>query len=108
MWGCYTATLFYAAPPPLSLRQKVAAPQGHEKHPGFGLSQPISSGSANRVARHVENWVKVLEEDPREIHRAAAEAQRMSDYLIEFAGLELSALEQQHDKAAYRAVPLAT
>ena len=35
-----------------------------------------------RGAAYVENWVKVLEEDPREIHRAAAEAQRMSDYLI--------------------------
>ena len=35
-----------------------------------------------RAAAYVENWVKVLEEDPREIHRAAAEAQRMSDYLI--------------------------
>ena len=35
-----------------------------------------------RAAAYVENWVRVLEEDPREIHRAAAEAQRMSDYLI--------------------------
>ena len=35
-----------------------------------------------RGATYVENWVRVLEEDPREIHRAAAEAQRMSDYLI--------------------------
>ena len=35
-----------------------------------------------RGAAYAENWVKVLEEDPREIHRAAAEAQRMSDYLI--------------------------
>ena len=35
-----------------------------------------------RGAAYVENWVRVLEEDPREIHRAAAEAQRMSDYLI--------------------------
>ena len=35
-----------------------------------------------RGAAYVENWVKVLEEDPREIHRAAGEAQRMSDYLL--------------------------
>ena len=35
-----------------------------------------------RGAAYVENWVRVLEEDPREIHRAAAEAQHMSDYLI--------------------------
>ena len=38
-----------------------------------------------RGAAYVENWVKVLEEDPREIHRAAGEAQRMSDYLIDRA-----------------------
>ena len=35
-----------------------------------------------RGAAYVENWVKVLEEDPREIHRAAGEAQRMSNYLV--------------------------
>ena len=35
-----------------------------------------------RGAAYVENWVRVLEEDPREIHRAAAEAQRMSGDLI--------------------------
>ena len=35
-----------------------------------------------RGGAYAENWVRVLEEDPREIHRAAAEAQRMSDYLI--------------------------
>ena len=38
-----------------------------------------------RGAAYVENWVKVLEEDPREIHRAARDAQRMSDYLTDRA-----------------------
>ena len=38
--------------------------------------------SVEPLQKHAENWVRVLEEDPREIHRAAAEAQRMSDYLI--------------------------
>ncbi len=38
-----------------------------------------------RGAAYVENWVKVLEKDPREIHRAAGDAQRMSDYLIDRA-----------------------
>ena len=38
-----------------------------------------------RGAAYVENWVKVLEEDPREIHRAAGDAQRMSNYLIDRA-----------------------
>ena len=38
-----------------------------------------------RGAAYVENWVAVLEKDPYEIHRAARDAQRMSDYLIERA-----------------------
>ena len=38
-----------------------------------------------RGAAYVEGWVKVLEEDPHEIHRAARDAQKMSDYLLERA-----------------------
>ena len=34
-------------------------------------------------AAYVENWVKVLEKDPHEIHRAARDAQKMSDYLVD-------------------------
>lgn len=32
---------------------------------------------------YVANWIKALENDPREIHRAAGEADRISRYLIE-------------------------
>ena len=35
-----------------------------------------------RGAAYVENWVKVLEDDPHEIRRAARDAQQMSDYLL--------------------------
>ena len=31
-----------------------------------------------RGAAYVEGWVKVLEKDPHEIHRAARDAQKMS------------------------------
>ena len=45
-----------------------------------------------RGAAYVESWVKALEKDPREIHKAAAEAWRMSAYLVnrarEFEGRE--------------------
>ena len=41
---------FYVPPPPLSLEQKVAGPQEHEKHPKFAR-QTVSE---NRVARNVE------------------------------------------------------
>ena len=36
-----------------------------------------------RGAAYVENWVAVLEADPHEIHRAARDAQKMSDCLME-------------------------
>ena len=35
-----------------------------------------------RGAAYVENWVAVLEKDPHEIHRAARDAQKISDYLM--------------------------
>ena len=38
-----------------------------------------------RGAAYVEGWVKALEEDPHEIHRAARDAQKMSDYLMKRA-----------------------
>ena len=38
-----------------------------------------------RGAAYVENWVKVLEDDPHEIHRAAREAQKMTNYLMDRA-----------------------
>ena len=38
-----------------------------------------------RGAAYIENWVKVLEKDPHEIHRAARDAQKMTDHLMERA-----------------------
>ena len=38
-----------------------------------------------RGAAYVENWVKVLEKDPHEIHRAARDGQKMTDHLMERA-----------------------
>ena len=38
-----------------------------------------------RGAAYVENWVKVLEKDPHEIHRAARDAQEMTDHLMQRA-----------------------
>jgi len=35
-------------------------------------------------AAYVESWIKVLKDDPFEIHRASSEAQKMSDYLLAF------------------------
>ena len=52
MCGRYTPTLFPGTPPPLSLYRKISGPQLHSKPPICALFHPISSGSANRVARH--------------------------------------------------------
>ena len=52
-----------------------------------------------RGAAYVEGWVAALDEDPREIHRAAAEAQRMSNYLVGRARELLEKIEQDHETA---------
>ena len=36
----------------------------------------------SRGAAYVEGWVTALEEDPREIRRAAADAQKISDFVL--------------------------
>ena len=35
-----------------------------------------------RGAAYVQGWIKALEDDPKEIYKAAADAQRISDYLM--------------------------
>ena len=52
-----------------------------------------------RGAAYVEGWVQALDEDPREIHRAAAEAQRMSNYLVDRARALIEEIEQDHETA---------
>ncbi len=42
--------------------------------------------SLERHASYVGSWVKVLREDPKEIYRAAADAQKISDYILDLAG----------------------
>jgi len=36
----------------------------------------------SRGAAYVEGWIQALEEDPREVRRAAADAQRISDFVL--------------------------
>ncbi len=35
-----------------------------------------------RGAAYVENWLKVLKKEPREIYHASSEAQKISDHLV--------------------------
>lgn len=57
------------------LRAEISAMMTGEK---IGLGHDPRHG-----ADYVAGWVKALEDDPREIYRAAADAEKMSRYLIE-------------------------
>ena len=57
------------------LRAEISAMMTGER---IGVGHTPQHGVA-----YVAGWVKALENDPREIHRAAADASRMSAYLIE-------------------------
>ena len=56
------------------LRAEISAMMTGER---VGVGHDPSRGAA-----YVEGWVQALEEDPREIRRAAADAQRMSDFVL--------------------------
>ena len=55
-----------------------------------------------RGAAYVEGWIKALEEDPREIRRAAADAQRISDFVLA-RHIEREATRETEPIAASRA-----
>ena len=57
------------------LRAEISAMMTGER---VGVGHDPSRGAA-----YVESWVAVLEEDPREIRRAAADAQKISDFVID-------------------------
>jgi len=52
-----------------------------------------------RGAAYVEGWIAAVDEDPREIHRAAADAQKMSNYLISRAREQLEEIDHDHQTA---------
>ena len=54
----------------------------------------------SRGAAYVEGWLKALEDDPKEIYKAAADAQRISDYLMRPIREREQATEQQHGELA--------
>ena len=59
----------------------------------------------DRGAAYVEGWVKALEDDPREIHRAASDAQRMSNYLVDRARQQIQEIDQHHEQARGETAP---
>ena len=56
------------------LRAEISAMMTGER---VGVGHDPSRGAA-----YVEGWIAALEEDPREIRRAAADAQKISDFVL--------------------------
>ena len=54
----------------------------------------------SRGAAYVEGWLKALEDDPKEIYKAAADAQKISDYLMRPIREREQTTEQQHGELA--------
>ncbi|MXZ37975.1 MAG: DUF1738 domain-containing protein [Holophagales bacterium] len=78
------------------LRAEISAMMTGEK---IGLGHDPRHGT-----EYVASWVKVLEDDPREIYRAAADAERISRYLIEPARERAEQREAEaHERMTARA-----
>ena len=61
------------------LRAEIAAMMTGER---IGIGHHPQDGHCGNSAAYVESWIKALKDDPREIYRAAAEATRISDFLM--------------------------
>ena len=59
----------------------------------------------SRGAAYVEGWLKALEQDSKEIYKAAADAQRISDYLVRPVRDRAQATEQHHGELAEKYAP---
>lgn len=74
------------------LRAEISAMMTGEK---IGLGHEPQNG-----ADYIVGWVKALEDDPREIYRAASDAEKISRYLIEPARERIEQRESQTHQAA--------
>lgn len=45
----------------------------------LGIGQSVDDHAA-----YVQSWIKILRDDPREVFRAAADAEKIMDYIMEF------------------------
>jgi antirestriction protein ArdC len=58
-------------------------------------------------AAYVKSWIKALRDDPREIFRAAADAEKIHGFLMAFDRHKPLEQEQQHEEAAPEPLPAA-
>ena len=54
----------------------------------------------SRGAAYVQGWIKALDQDPKEIYKAAADAQKISDYLLRPIREREQQTEQEHTQLA--------
>ena len=54
----------------------------------------------SRGAAYVQGWIKALDKDPKEIYKAAADAQKISDYLLRPIKEREQATEKEHAQLA--------
>ena len=54
----------------------------------------------SRGAAYVQGWIKALDQDPKEIYKAAADAQKISDYLLRPIREREQQTEQKHTQLA--------
>ena len=59
----------------------------------------------SRGAAYVESWLKVLDKEPQEMYRAASEAQKISDYLVQPMRDRSTETEKQHGELAQKYAP---
>ena len=83
------------------LRAEISAMMTGER---IGIGHTPQDGHGNGAA-YVKNWIEALENDPREIHRAAGEADRISRYLISPARERLDAIAREPQAVAAQAIP---
>lgn len=85
------------------LRAEIASMMTGERI-GIGHRPRDGHGDGDGAA-YVKSWIKALEDDPREIHRAAGEADRISRYLISPARERLDAIAKEPQAVAAMAPP---
>ena len=83
------------------LRAEISAMMTGER---IGIGHTPQNGHGNGAA-YVKSWIEALQNDPREIHRAAGEADRISRYLISPARERLDEIAREPQAVAAMAPP---
>ena len=66
------------------------------------LSAELGIGvSVDSHAAYVQSWIKVLQDDPREIFRAAADAEKICDFIMDLELTQEQRLERQTERESF-------